>query len=79
MKTFCMFSPIYKGPWTKKLLQKDSLHNRSERTLVSALAILAQRWSKIAPRKYLIYGSMQTMNADEYITIEMNPGEWKWK
>ena len=42
---------IYKVWKSNKQLQKDSLEKRSDRTLVSDWAFLAQKWSKIAMRK----------------------------
>ena len=40
----------------KKFLQKSD-----EREVVSECAILAQKWSKIAPQEKLIFGSFQTI------------------
>ena len=47
---------FFKVPFTKILsqkdqLEKDSLHTSNERKVVSEIAILAQKWAKIALKK----------------------------
>ena len=56
-----LITPIYKGPRKKLSIKKDSLQKSYERQVISEFAILAQKWSKIAPRKKIVFGSLQTI------------------
>ena len=56
-----LFAPIYKGPRSIFFGVVDSLGKSYGKVVVSDLAILARKWSKIAAQKKFILGSFLTI------------------